>query len=135
MKKTFDKEWQAKKFAEEVGGTITQKYLPDYMSVITVWVVEYENKDFYIYQHHQAGADRYYDYVNKKYKEVIINAPNAKIALDIFIKERGFEEDRDLFTARSVESVQREEQELKEAGYKSWEEWDEDMHPSRPIEL
>lgn len=44
MKKCFETEEKARKFAEKVNGTVKQKFLPDYMSVIEVWVVEWANK-------------------------------------------------------------------------------------------
>ena len=44
MRKCFETEEKARKFAEEVNGTVKQKFLPDYMSVIEVWVVEWANK-------------------------------------------------------------------------------------------
>ncbi len=40
-KKVFDSEYAAKKYAEEVGGTVEAKNLPDYMGVVTVWIVRW----------------------------------------------------------------------------------------------
>ena len=41
-KEVFGDEERAKKFAGKVGGTVTMKCLPSYMSVETVWVAEWE---------------------------------------------------------------------------------------------
>ena len=40
-KKIFETEQAAKHFAAQVGGTVTISFLPDYMSVITIYVVTY----------------------------------------------------------------------------------------------
>lgn len=45
MKKVFDSEYSAKEFAKKVNGTVTQKVLPNYMSVDTIYVVEYEESE------------------------------------------------------------------------------------------
>ena len=41
MKKTFETEYAARQFAEEVGGTVRMSVLPGYMSVETIWIVEW----------------------------------------------------------------------------------------------
>lgn len=41
-RKCFDFEESARKFAKEVGGTVYQRCLPNYMWVDIVWVVEWE---------------------------------------------------------------------------------------------
>ena len=41
-RKCFDTQEQAERFAKEVGGTVRHTYLPNYMWVDEVWVVEWE---------------------------------------------------------------------------------------------
>lgn len=41
-KKVFDDEESANRFAEKVNGIVRASYLPDYMSVIAIWIVEWE---------------------------------------------------------------------------------------------
>lgn len=41
-KKVFNNEYSANEFAKKVNGTVRVSYLPDYMSVITIWIVEWE---------------------------------------------------------------------------------------------
>ena len=40
--KIFTTEYEAKKFSKKVSGSIKLKDLPDYMGVITIWVVEWK---------------------------------------------------------------------------------------------
>ena len=39
--KVFETEYEAKRFAENVNGTVKMSWLPDYMSTITIWIVEF----------------------------------------------------------------------------------------------
>ena len=41
MKKVFDTEYAAQCFAKEVGGKVEAQNLPDYMGVVTVWIVRW----------------------------------------------------------------------------------------------
>ena len=41
-KKVFDNETSARTFAEKVNGSVRQSYLPDYMRVEIIWIVEWE---------------------------------------------------------------------------------------------
>ena len=45
MKKIFETEYAAKKFAEKVNGTVKMSWLPDYMTTITIWIVEWGGND------------------------------------------------------------------------------------------
>lgn len=45
QKKVFETEYAAKRFAEEVGGTIEAQTIPGYMWVETVWVVRWKGSD------------------------------------------------------------------------------------------
>ena len=42
MKKIFNDEHSARTFAEQVNGTVRQSYLPNYMWVDIIWIVEWE---------------------------------------------------------------------------------------------
>lgn len=45
MKKVFDTKQSAEAFAREVKGIVTQSYLPNYMSVDIIWVVEWKEEE------------------------------------------------------------------------------------------
>lgn len=42
MKKIFNTQYEAEKFAKEVKGLVSQSYLPNYMSVDVIWTVEWQ---------------------------------------------------------------------------------------------
>lgn len=44
-RKVFETETKAKEFAKTVNGTVRISYLPDYMAVITIYVVEWEGEE------------------------------------------------------------------------------------------
>ena len=91
--------------------------------------------EYYIYQENQIGSDKVHEKINGKWQAVVIVAASKDEALDIYLKTRDLEEDRDLYHA--VDKAKRDENDrkLKEAGYDSWDEYDRDMHPERPIEI
>lgn len=45
MVKTFETEESAQTFADKVNGKVRMVQLPDYMSVIIIYTVEYEEKE------------------------------------------------------------------------------------------
>ena len=45
MKKTFNTKYEAERFAREVKGLVTQSYLPNYMTVDIVYIVEYKEEE------------------------------------------------------------------------------------------
>lgn len=53
-KKTFDTQYEAEKFAREVKGYVRQSYLPNYMSVDVIWIVEYSGEESYEQSNNQC---------------------------------------------------------------------------------
>ena len=46
MKKTFNTQYEAERFAREVKGLVTQSYLPNYNYIDVIWIVEWtEDKE------------------------------------------------------------------------------------------
>lgn len=41
-KKIFDSEFSAINFAKKINGTVRQSWLPGYMNVETIWIVEWK---------------------------------------------------------------------------------------------
>ena len=86
-------------------------------------------KDFEDYEYCERQSGRY--------KPVLVDASTKEEALDIFLSERGWI-DEGLFYAVSDENFKKhkeEENKLKEMGYNSWDEYYEDLYPSRPMEV
>ena len=90
---------------------------------------------FYIFQENQFDSDMVYEKINGKYQPVVIEAPDKDEALNIYLKSRDLEEDRDLYFASNKKKYDEEKAFLKEAGYDSWEDYHNAMYPERPIEI
>ena len=45
MKRVFETQYGAEQFAKEVNGTVRQSWLPGYMSVTDIWIVEWEDNN------------------------------------------------------------------------------------------
>ncbi|MBO7733881.1 MAG: hypothetical protein J6S67_15060 [Methanobrevibacter sp.] len=91
--------------------------------------------EYYIFQENQAGSDKVEEKINGKWSDVVIVAESKEEALNIYLKSRDLEEDRELYHAFSKDKYDENRRKLKEAGYSSWEDYYKDMYPDRPIEL
>lgn len=72
-----------------------------------------------------------------RYRPVLVSASSKEEALEIFLTERGWE-DEGYFYAISDErfkKIMAEKQKLRDMGYSSWDEYYKDLYPSRPIQL
>ena len=84
-------------------------------------------KEYYIYEEEMDGSC---------YKKDIILADTKENALNIFFKQNNIEESAKwLYSATEKEKADKNKRLLEEIGYNSWDEYYEDMHPERPIEL
>lgn len=90
---------------------------------------------YYIFQDDFGGGSQVWDKYDGKFKPVEIEADSTKEALTIYLKTRDLEEDRDLYHACNADKYDERERALKETGCDSWDEYEAQMHPSRPVEL
>ena len=90
---------------------------------------------WYIFQDSWAGREKVWDKHDGKFKPVEIQAESREEALDIYLKSRDCEEDRELYHAGDADYCDRRDEALKETGCDSWEEYEAQMHPTRPVEL
>ena len=91
---------------------------------------------YHIYQKDWEDHE-YCERQDGKYRPVIVEASSKEEAVEIFLTERGWEDDGLIYAVSddTFKKREAEEKKLREMGYSSWDEYYEDLYPARPIEL